>query len=604
MQIFQVAAFLLLLIAFSVKFDKKLVEVLPVTLCVEILLLYVLAFFKALSFVDVVGIALILACIIYIIRLNNEDRKTLFGKIIDKLNDPSWWVFVVMMILIYIGVKEKLITWWDDLNFWGTDVKAIFYDNGFAGKYLNVAPEFGDYPPGTQLVKWMFLHLDPGGFNEGLMFTGYYFFIFSFLAPFIALFEKKGVKGIIGTILSGAVLFILPSCVEAFYLDGCCADICMAMAFGAFLVGAVKEDRRFEMISGTLYLSVMVLCKNTSFIWLIYAFVFFVLYSLVCIRGKLTLKSIFGYFALPCSAYLSWAVFCLVNKRVARSTVGALKYVTTGVDMPDMGGELISAYIKAFFAWPLHRYNNAVIDLSPFAFLLIVTAVFICLGIFKKISKKESLFFSIFAFAGGLVFYGINLICHLTIFSTEMQYLEPFAMVSSIERYSAPFSFGMIMLILYFLFGRGYDLKKCIIAVIVIILCADLSSVARGFVTYRADIPKVLEERNMLIGDDILTLWNKSILLSDDGDPALLYDIPDTTGEGQTAHYDGSRIMYVRDASEVSWISHAYISYFMSPVSVVYDYVDLENTSLDEIKARAGELHARYVYTGGTLYEN
>ncbi len=608
MQIFSLAAFLLLLIAFSVKFDKKLVEVLPVTLCAEILLLYVLAFVKALSFVDAVGVALILACIIHIIRLSPEVRKTLFGKIIDKLNDPSWWVFVVMMILIYIGVKDKLITWWDDLNFWGTDVKAIFYDNGFAGRYLNVAPEFGDYPPGTQLVKWMFLHLDPRGFNEGLMFTGYYFFIFSFLAPFIALFEKKGVRGIIGTIISGAILFILPSCVEAFYLDGCCADICMAMAFGAFLMGVVKTGTngfdRFCMISGTLYLSVMVLCKNTSFIWLIYAFVFYVLYSVVCIRGKKTLKLIFGYFALPCSAYLSWVIFCLVNKRVARSTVGALKYVTTGVDMPDMGHELISAYIKAFFAWPLHRYKNAVIDLSPFAFLLIVTAVFICLGIFKKISKKECLFFSIFAFAGGLVFYGINLICHLTIFSSEMQYLEPFAMVSSIERYSAPFSFGMIMLILYFLFGRGYDLKKCIIAAAVIILCADLSSVARGFVTYRADIPRVLEERNMLIGNDILALWNKSILLSDDGDPALLYDIPDTKGEGQTTHYDGSRIMYVRDASEVSWISHAYISFFMSPVSVVYDYVDIENTSLDDIKARASELHAGYVYLGGTLYEN
>ena len=138
MQIFSVAAFLLLLIVLSVKFDKKMVEVLPAALCMEILLLYVLAFFKALSFIDVVGVAMILACIIYIIKLDKEARKPLFGKVIDKLNDPSWWVFVVMMILIYIGVREKLITWWDDLNFWGTDVKAIFYDNGFAGKYLNV----------------------------------------------------------------------------------------------------------------------------------------------------------------------------------------------------------------------------------------------------------------------------------------------------------------------------------------------------------------------------------------------------------------------------------------------------------------------------------
>ena len=626
MQIFSIAAFLLLLMVYSVKFDKKLVEVLPVALCTEMLLLYVLAFFKALPFIDVIGAALIVSILIYIIKSSPDDRKALLKRASGKLTDPSWWVFVVMMMLIYIGVKDKLITWWDDLNFWGTDVKAIFYDNGFAGKYLNVAPEFGDYPPGTQLVKWMFLHLDKRGFNEGLMFTGYYFFIFSFLAPFLSLFDKKGVRGIIGTIISGAILFILPSCVEAFYLDGCCADICMAVAFGAFLVGVVKnaDEARFNMIGGTLYLSAMVLCKNTSFIWLIYAFIFYVIYSTVCTQknrgkdkpdgaaaaGRLgirtvdRIKSIIGYFALPCSAYLSWAIFCLVNKRVARSTVGALKYVTNGVDMPDMGHELISAYIKAFFVWPLHRYYNAVIDLSPFAFLLIVTAVFICMGIFKKISKKECLFFSIFSFAGGLVFYGINLICHLTIFSTEMQYLEPFAMVSSIERYSAPFSFGMIMLILYYTFGRGYDLKKCIIAAIVIILCADLSSVARGFVTYRVDIDKVLEERNMLIGDDILTLWNKSILLSDDGDPSMLFDIPDTTGESETSHYDGSRIMYVRDSSEVSWISHAYISYFMSPVSVVYDYVDLKNTSIEEIKARASTLHAGYVYTGGTLYEN
>ena len=45
-----------------------------------------------------------------------------------------------------------MVSWWDDYNFWATDVKSIFYRNGFADKYANAAPEFGDYPPGTQMM--------------------------------------------------------------------------------------------------------------------------------------------------------------------------------------------------------------------------------------------------------------------------------------------------------------------------------------------------------------------------------------------------------------------------------------------------------------------
>ncbi|MCR4788320.1 MAG: hypothetical protein K5888_07030 [Lachnospiraceae bacterium] len=629
MQIFAVIAFLIILFFVSIRYDKKLVQALPLSLCASILFLYVLAFLNRLSLADASGLLLIVVCVLHAVRIKCEGRIELAGKIRKKISDPSCWVFAVMMLLILIGVREKLVTWWDDYNFWATDVKAIFYDNGFAEKYRNVASEFGDYPPGTQLAKWMFLHLKPASFDEGLMFAGYYFFIFSFLAPFLGYFDDNGIKGVLKTAAAGAVLFLTPSCVEAFYLEGCCADICMAVAFGAFLVSVVNNakdgigDKRFGYISAAFYLAVAVICKNTSLIWLLYAFIFTLVYLLITRMGQKSeteggkeseasgekkssgpIKTIFGYFAPACGVYLSWALFCLINKRVARSTVGALKYVSTGVDMPDTGHELINAYVKAFFGYPLHRYNNGIIDISPFAFLILVTVLFVILGIARIITKKECIFFSVYAFAGGAIFYLIDLVCHLTIFADEMQYLDPFAMVSSIERYSAPFSFGMIFLILYFLFAKKTDLRIFAAFAVAVILMADLPMVAKGFLTYREDIPRVLEERNMLIGDDILGLWNKSILLSDDGDPSKLFDIPDTKGEGQTAHYDGSRIMYVRDSSEVSWISHAYISFFMSPISVVYDYEDLENTSIDEMKARATELHAGYIYSGGSLYEN
>ena len=88
-----------------------------------------------------------------------------------------------MTVVMTVCVSSKVVSWWDDYNFWATDVKSLFYLDGFAGKYANAAPEFGDYPPGTQMIKWWFMHFSPGRFREGLMFAGYYFMNLSFF-PF------------------------------------------------------------------------------------------------------------------------------------------------------------------------------------------------------------------------------------------------------------------------------------------------------------------------------------------------------------------------------------------------------------------------------------
>ncbi len=62
---------------------------------------------------------------------------------------------------------------------------------GFASKYANVSPEFGDYPPGVQLAKWFAVHMNKKEFSEGLAFTGYYLFNFSFVLPLFSRIDKK-----------------------------------------------------------------------------------------------------------------------------------------------------------------------------------------------------------------------------------------------------------------------------------------------------------------------------------------------------------------------------------------------------------------------------
>lgn len=671
MFIVNILALIIVILALAIKFNRSMVETLPVAVCLLTLCLYILAFFDSLWISDVLGISILLYYLTKIVRASKEEKNLLKIKCVDKLKAPSFWVFTGLMILVAIGVASKMITWWDDYNFWATDVKAIYLSDGFAAKYHNVQPEFGDYPPATQLIKWFFLHMNPNSFNEGLMFTGYYFMLFSFIAPLLKFFDDKKIYV---SVMAGILMILFPATVEAFHLDGCCADICMAACFGYFLISLYeikcnsetpticdecrkedcnscikinKSDMRFLLGRCALILCVMSLCKNTSFIWLGIAFVI----TLIFIK-KDKLKTAVYIFVPPAVSVGSWYVYCLINRRVAKLVSNSLKMATGQMGLPEYRGELLDSFFEAFLKWPLNRYSQGLINLSPLALILLMTAGFVLLGVFKKISKQDSIYLAVICPAMGLVITGILLVSHLTIFATEDQYLEPFAMVSSIERYGAPFGIGMLMLLIYLLlqsagvntdsdtkdgatkkYGNGSvnELRKSVAAkyapymviAAFILLTTDYISLYRGYWGYRTGLSEITAEREGLINQDIISL-NKIL--------------------DNEAKIEIGRVLYVRDFSDLSWISHAYISYAVAPLSVVYEYVDdlavpvreasmrglayqdengynEANTGMvappgfggktvaqnaesgyDALLRRANELHADYIYMDRKLY--
>ena len=282
MFLINIIAFILITLFIAIRFDTLMVKAVPVTMSIMVLVLYVLAFFRGLWLVDAIGVATLLLACIYIVR-NREGRAAVLSAAKEKILSPTFIIFVLFSILMTAAVWDKLATWWDDINYWATDAKAIYYLSGFAGKYANVAPEFGDYPPGLSLVKWWFLHMDGRGFNEGLMFAGYYFLLFTFLAPLLGLLEKKKLPV---TILGSVLLIFLPCTVEAFWCDGACADLIMGIIYGQVLISIAginmpevlgireltAEEKKWQYVKTTLFLSTMMLCKTTSFIWIIMSF--------------------------------------------------------------------------------------------------------------------------------------------------------------------------------------------------------------------------------------------------------------------------------------------------------------------------------------------
>ena len=195
----------------SWRFQVELVEAVPVFVCGLVLVLYVLAMLHHLSWIDGIGVVIVFAFAIWLAGRRKEERRE-FGKAcLKKMTQASFITAVFLLLIVVVCTSGKVVSWWDDINFWATDVKALYYLDGFADKYGNVAPEFGDYPPGAQLFKWWFVHLDPHVFREGLAFAGYYVMNLSFMLPLLRRLKSRNIPVMA---LMAAAFWFLPSIAE------------------------------------------------------------------------------------------------------------------------------------------------------------------------------------------------------------------------------------------------------------------------------------------------------------------------------------------------------------------------------------------------------
>lgn len=628
MAVINILAFAVLTLLLSLKWKERIVDVLPLSACILILILYVLAFFRRLSAIDWIGGVFLLAVLGYfgVYCRETGQRKQLWAQIKRELSHPG----TITALLVFAGttclVSGRIATWWDDVNFWATDVKAIFALDGFAAKYTNAAPEFGDYPPGVQLMKWWFVHMRTERFSEGLMFAGYYFCVFVFLMPLLR--RMKG-KNPLFVILTAVCLWAFPSVAEAFYCQGMCADLVMAVIYGAFLSAVLDEEghaKSFYHVRLALYLSVLVLVKSVGFLWAAFGLVFLWIWKGKKLRmqkgaaGRGTAAKeragwllLLAVTAAPAVTGGSWLIFCLLMRRVAKLTGSALS-IAAGklpVLLPGTREKLVRAFLEAFAVWPLHRGRTWAVDLSPLAMFFLICALIFVFGRCRILSRAETKLLGVFLPVSGMIFYGINLVSHLTIFAAETQYLEPFAMVSSIERYGVPFTVGSLYLLAFLLLERKETMggallqgKKAydpsgklprrtvfqwrgkakelwrrdsvyLVCFAFVILSANWQEVFHGLYGYRADREEELGARAEMITEESAEFLS---LLSG-------LDV----GEGM-------RVLYLKDAAVSQWVKNTYVAFEASPVSLIFGSVDCETMNSGDMWNAMDASHAGYLY--------
>ena len=579
-------------------FRVTLVEAIPVYVCMLILILYMLAMMHRLSWIDGIAVAVAAAFIVWIVSRPKEYRKKFTADCVEKITQVSFITAALLLFAIAVCTVGKVVTWWDDINFWATDVKSLYYLGGFAGKYENVAPEFGDYPPAGQLFKWLFLHFDSRVFREGLAFAGYYTMNVSFLLPLLRKMKRRNVPMIL---LMAAALWFLPSIAEVYGYEGFCADLTMACIYGSFLFAVTdKETPSAFFYYGrlALYLGVLVLVKSIGFVWALFGLVFLLLYQICeCREGGTPSENrkqwMVSVVMLPVLTGGSWMLFCLLMRRITRTTATAVKYMTTDeYGISGYMGEFARAFIRAFIGSPLHKDRSLAIDLTPFGFYLCIcltVVLFYQLHILPRRTGKLVLWFSV---VSGALFYLIIFLAHITIFATETQYLEASGMISSIERYGAPFTIGTLVFLmgvwtdggeLFFAerkvpdFVRRYGTYLCLI--LFVALTAGYRVGYDGLIGYHSDTADELAGRAEMIGEDEEQFLGTISVL----------------GRGQ-----GARVCYIRRGDVPRWVNNSYTAYEASPISVVYKSVNLDDAPADWMTEEIRSTHAAYLYAEET----
>ena len=305
-------------------------------------------------------------------------------------------------------------------------------------------------------------------------------------------------------------------------------------------------------------------------------------------RGLLSVAAVAS---VPALTGGSWMAFCLIMRRVTKTTATAVKYMTTDeYGISGYTGEFARAFLKAFVSSPLHKEKSVVIDLTPLGLYLCISVLVILMRpLLSGWQRRIILWFTV---VSGALFYGIIFVAHITIFATETQYLEAAGMISSIERYGAPFTIGTLLFMAGIWLNRGdvifqsekmsaflrkYGAYLCFIFFVA--LTAGYRIGYHGLVGYRQETEAKLAERAEMIGADEAEFLESIRSLETD---------------------TGARVCYIRRGDTPRWVNNSYTAYEASPISVVYKSVNLDDAPTEWMVQEIRASHAAYLYAEDT----
>ncbi len=458
-----ILGFLSLCCILSWRGDEALVSCAPVAAALWILGLYVLALFRLLVLVDFICVLLLLLCLYLFYRRHG---KGWFRALSRLLLSPSALALYTVLLVAFLLLRGILITNRDDLGCWALEVKSITYFGGFAPKAQHASILYGSYYPGVTLFRWWTGHIASAYF-DGMMVVGSAWLFVLLLAPMFTLLRcPRPLAPFFGIAIAG-ILLLLPSSIDIMCYMNLCAELPMSAAFAGLLFTAFhsEEKQRPQLLAS--YFFCLFFFKAAG---IVFALSLLVLLMLIIRGGYMLLPGrsapraqILGLarLSLPCLLpSLSWHLFCAIMGRSDYFTLSVPTAEAAPAGFWDSyGGPYLESLFRGFFTYPLHVVEDAVIDLSAFAIVLMFLALCLLAAWRLPRLRREFRAYSLYIIAVAvLLFWGLYLV-HCFVFR-EDAYFSPEYMCYTVSRYGLPFFLGSFIFLFYSLMQHGLELLR------------------------------------------------------------------------------------------------------------------------------------------------
>ena len=493
----------------SLHYKERMTTVAQTALGIWMLLLYGLAFFQKLSWIDGVSVAFLLALLLYVWKKRLPVKDT-----VRKLADSPAILFVMTVITLSFLVKNKLVTSGDDLGVWGPEPKCLYMLDGFADKYMNLLIGYSAYHPGAMLIEWWTCHFSPDQFYEGLLFVGDWFIILCCIAP---VFENVHIKRRWAVLLSfpiTAILILLPSMYGSLNYT-LIAEMPMSMVFAGCMLACFDGEphsQSFRFLRFTIGLAFLMLIKESGILFALFVLLFYFTLKGFKKDGNLNTTAIsfgIGGFLLALVPTLAWRIYCTAYERsnvfsyAFDSTLNDIKSHTFALteDLPGYA----SSMLKAWLGQPLHGTPTIGLDLTPFAAaVLVLLLCWYCTRV--HILKKSSALRFAVLYATFLIAYMVLLLfMHAYIFR-EKQYLDPEIMILSVGRYAEPLFLGTFVYFVALLLrkkdGQKLQVKRWLLVAAVIFVCSDVELAKSNIIDYTELNAQANEVRASVLEED------------------------------------------------------------------------------------------------------
>lgn len=434
---------------------KRITQIFPATYCSYMITLYILSFFRAMSYIDELSVffAIIVTLVCW--------KKVEMNKIIKVYISYDFLWIVLTIIIGMILLWKRSVSAFDEFNFWAVDFKSMYYLDGLAGKGSNCALAYGDYPPGATISGWIIAHMAQR-YGEAFSIIGLYIACMIFVGMLIG----KYLNNVLTTVLAVPwAMFFSAFAVDIFATRS--PDYVMGFCFGSILITTLEyiiNKQRMDIFSLAIQLSFLTIIKSTGIEWAVFGIVVQLFY-----RKKIKKRAIVITSLTTLITYASWLIFCNVMNR-STYLVNNLITMQNG-ELPEELKNYVIPLLKSYVTTYLFKATSSMslIYMTPFAITVLlvlglyvyrkddITAVFIKYTIFLIVTELLILLTSI-----------------ETMFLGEgASYSNPDNMIYIYKRYGAPLWIGLLMVDSWMFFKWAENkinkniLMNCIIIVMI-----------------------------------------------------------------------------------------------------------------------------------------